>query len=353
MLLTLALISFDRSFGMQRQVVTKKKRPPRPHRHLRWKKSLLEETYKPEPDVNVISTLLSKGVKANGANTFSGTLETIGISPICNTAWTGHLEATKLLLENGVNPGKIVRVRRTFKTTALHEAVKTRLDGGQYKEVVKALLDRNAPINAGGTIHMHLTPLMLLVSQKSPSMDILDLLLQSDKLKLNKCNYTGKTVLHIAAIRGHKCIVRRLIDEKAEVNTVDVKGFTPLLGAINAGSLDCALYLCGAGAKPNLGEHDSLCVALKCLNVALNRFLTKNKKNRYAQLMTWLILQGANCGNVANKGSAMACAKNLKLSSVLQDALENANAFEKNIKALDDESKAIKNANNLKKNESQ
>ncbi|MDE0092794.1 MAG: ankyrin repeat domain-containing protein, partial [Oligoflexia bacterium] len=62
----------------------------------------------------------------------------------------------------------------------------------------------------------------------------------------------GRTLLHIAALRGYIDIVIALIEKEADIHATDKHGETPLYRAVWKGDKDMALVLIKAGADVNV-----------------------------------------------------------------------------------------------------
>jgi ankyrin repeat protein len=66
---------------------------------------------------------------------------------------------------------------------------------------------------------------------------------------VNQKNVKGQSLLHIAALRNDADTVQFLLAMKADTESMDATGATPLYAAVDAGCLDSAKVLAGAGAK--------------------------------------------------------------------------------------------------------
>ena len=67
---------------------------------------------------------------------------------------------------------------------------------------------------------------------------------------------TRATPLFMAAVEGHTCIVRRLLDRGADVNKVDWANETPICAAARYGHIDAVELLLKKGANPNTSDKD-------------------------------------------------------------------------------------------------
>ena len=75
---------------------------------------------------------------------------------------------------------------------------------------------------------------------------------EDDPDKLSEDDY-GWTALHFAASKGHKDVVKVLLDEGAMPNRADNKGRTPLTKAVSNGNEYVVKLLLDGGADPNIG----------------------------------------------------------------------------------------------------
>jgi ankyrin repeat protein len=144
----------------------------------------------------------------------------------------GDLEGVKYFLNNGAD----VNYRYANSNTALHCAT-----AFGHSAIVEKLLNRGADVNACNALGF--TPLMyantaLLAGE----------LIRAGANVNYMINGSGRTVLHSAVIYGFLTVVKKLIDEDAEVNCMDCNGRTPLWYAASHGNLDIVQELINNGA---------------------------------------------------------------------------------------------------------
>ncbi|HXK50025.1 MAG TPA: ankyrin repeat domain-containing protein [Clostridiales bacterium] len=70
----------------------------------------------------------------------------------------------------------------------------------------------------------------------------------------NSCTIDGTTILHQAMYANNPEIVELLIKRKAPLNVIDSNGSTPLMIAVNRGSVDIAQLLLNNGADPDIKD---------------------------------------------------------------------------------------------------
>ena len=141
-------------------------------------------------DVDAVKNLISSGLLDLNKNHRHGT-------PLHTAYSHGHLKVVKLLLDAGADPA----------VALLHASM------GGHSDVVKTLLD------SGGELIM------------------------SNPTNPHYINYRGVTLLHIAAMSGHKDYVQRAMDKGTDPNVADQYGNTPLYYAVLKGHKDTAKIL--------------------------------------------------------------------------------------------------------------
>ena len=206
---------------------------------------------------NVIAQLLNKGAKLelNHVNTLiANKMLFIGKKPLLNTAVEqGQIEVIQALIEAGAPLNSAYEVKTPLIIAAQ----------SGFIDVVKQLLQAGADINfspyAGVTMfsrvlesipigrvnntHQEIFELLLEKGTKIESFDI-GLLLERNKI--NK-TYNGKTLLYIAAERGQLDIVKRLLNNKADIN-FKCNDMAPIDIAFKEGNVDVVKALLNKGA---------------------------------------------------------------------------------------------------------
>jgi ankyrin repeat protein len=77
----------------------------------------------------------------------------------------------------------------------------------------------------------------------SGEIDVLPMLFRYKAVPMDVGDYLGLTPLHIAALRNHVSLVRRLLEEGCSPGMLDQRGFDVASTAENAGHLDLAMAI--------------------------------------------------------------------------------------------------------------
>ncbi|GBN05336.1 Serine/threonine-protein phosphatase 6 regulatory ankyrin repeat subunit B [Araneus ventricosus] len=164
-----------------------------------------------------------------------------GKTPLHLAVLNNTIEVVKVLIKNGAQ----VDAEDKSGFTPLCLAVKN-----NDKEVVEMLIENGANINAKDGY-----PLFSAISQGF--YDIVEILMQNEKIKINMQIVNDITPLHVAAELGQRVIVETLIIKGADVNavTADCKK-TPLHNAASAGAAEVVKILLKKKAKINARAVD-------------------------------------------------------------------------------------------------
>jgi ankyrin repeat protein len=190
-----------------------------------------------ENRTEIIDLLLAAKADANSP-------DRTGKGPLTLAAETGSIDAEKLLLAKGAS----VTNRDTIGGTALIWAC-----GLGTGESVRVLLDAGADANI--TDVNGLTPLIWAAGIGKPE-SVAILLERNPNLPLEvKDGVTGDTALMRAVRSGKIESVRMLINRKADVNTVNKQGYSPVQLAAMSGTAEKVKLL--IEAKADLGAKDA------------------------------------------------------------------------------------------------
>lgn len=159
----------------------------------------------------------------------------------------GLNELVAPILDNGQDVNE--RFERNFTTLLM-----ATLTGS--KEVIKLLVDRGADVNvAAQEGDMEITPMYAAIFLGHT--DVVDLFLSGGEIDKDfREEPTGRTILHIATLKGVRDIVALLVNDGYDVNATDNRGKTPLHYAAQHGHKKIAELLIQNGAQAkNLKEN--------------------------------------------------------------------------------------------------
>lgn len=168
-------------------------------------------------------------------------------TPLHIAAGRGHKALATLLIASNAD----VSARDRSGRTPLFEA----LQNGQ--DALVALLESHgAPLNV-----LNLTDSLCAAAAKGSGVEELRYLIKGAEGELSSLSDDhGRTPLHVAAAAGHAEHVKLLIEAKANLNSIDAYGGTPLLDAFRNGHQTCSELLLQHGAA--LGEKFDAAYAL-------------------------------------------------------------------------------------------
>lgn len=228
----------------------------------------------------IVDFLISQGADINAR-------DGEGNTPLITALASRKTDTARFLLSKGVD----VKIKNTQNQPAiffairngLNELVAPILDSGQdvnerfagnmsillmatitgNKEVIQLLIDRGADVNAaaqeGGMI---ITPMYAAIFLGHT--DIADLFLSRGVDKDFRDKPTGRTLLHIATLKGVRDMVSLLANGGYDINATDNAGKTPLHYAAQYGHKKIAEFLLQNGARAkNLEENFGMSPLLK------------------------------------------------------------------------------------------
>ena len=231
--------------------------------------------------LEIVELLLSQGADINAK-------DSEGNTPLITALALRKADTAKYLLSKGAD----VRIKNAQDEPAIivalmhgmNELIEPILDHGQdvnerfrgnfttllmaaftgNKEVVKLLLDRGADVNAAAQEgDMTVTPMYAAIFLGHK--DLVDLFLSRGGVDKDfREEKTGRTLLHIATLKGVKDTVSFLVNGGYEINATDNKGKTPLHYATQYGHKKIAEFLLRNGARAkNLKENFGMSPLLK------------------------------------------------------------------------------------------
>jgi uncharacterized protein len=201
-------------------------------------------------DAALVESLLKAGAKASVANKF-------GSTPLSEATTRGDAKIVALLLKAGADPN----VGNSDGQTPLLTVART-----SNVEVAKLLISHGANVNVAEKWHQQ-TPLIYAAAQSQPAMVkvLLDHGAKVDARSLDN-NWTrmvtaepraqqrevgGFTALLYASRQGCLECVKLLVGDHADVNLPDPEGVTPLIMAVSNFHFDVAAYLVSKKANVN------------------------------------------------------------------------------------------------------
>lgn len=152
----------------------------------------------------------------------------------------GNLKKIKKIIEN---ENIDINTQDVKNRTALHIAL---TEG--YIDIAKLLINLGADVNI--KTNRNVTALHL-VSKIDNESDKIAKMLIENKAEVNSLDFEGNTPLHEACMSGKSNIVNLLIKNGAEINIKGKYGFTPLHEASNEGYFDIVKLLIENGAYLN------------------------------------------------------------------------------------------------------
>lgn len=192
--------------------------------------------------INVLGELLNQGVNVDS-------FDSHGDSPLLVAINASQVESIRFLLSHGAD----VNYTNGKCDTPLLAAIKL-----GSTEIVSLLLNNNADINfkregVGNPLH---------VSLFEGHLDITEQLISHGADINNAVNIFRLTPLHIASGCDYIHIVRKLIENGAKLNALDIKNRTPLHHASAHGSVKVVDELINKGADISIASQDELRTAL-------------------------------------------------------------------------------------------
>ncbi|XP_053546843.1 B-cell lymphoma 3 protein [Bombina bombina] len=211
----------------------------------------------------------------------------------------GNFSAAKKVISLLLHGRRSLDSLNNLRQTPLHLAVIT-----NQPDLVSLLLENgSSPLipDRNGQTCLHL-------ACEYESSESLEVLLRFKTRNLEATNFQGKTALHVAISTRRKDITCCLLDNGAEVDTVDIKsGHSPLIQAVENGCEDLVSLLLQHGASVNAQTY----AGNTALHVASGRGL--------AEITRLLLRSGADCGiKNCHNDTAMTVAKDRRITDILR-----------------------------------
>lgn len=162
------------------------------------------------------------------------------ISPLHIATRRNSVELIDILLSNGAN---IIAIDKRG-ATPLHFAISGNLEeSGQF--LLQRLITSHPEWLAEADLAYD--------AARGKSLPLLEQIILVSDFDINKPNYSGNTLLHIASEKGHVHIVKMLLRKDCNLNSLNKDNATPLGIAISKNSLDIARLLIKSGADVDSG----------------------------------------------------------------------------------------------------
>lgn len=185
--------------------------------------------------LDMVNLLLGNGVTVNAQDQF-------GVTALIHAIQDGfHRDVIKTLLENGADPNAKLRDGRTALILAVHDP-----------DIVRALLEKRADPSPSEEIRAE-TALKRAVN--ADEIDSVKALL-SYGADVNTMDVDGYSALMQAAGTGQTGIVKLLLSKGVDVNARDKDGWTALMGAASIGNIGIVRALLAKGADANAKDRN-------------------------------------------------------------------------------------------------
>ena len=278
----------------------------------------------------------------------------------------GRIDKVRILIDAGANVNDVNNEGKT----PLHIAVSM-----GHAEIVKFLIENRAGLyiedsegktpvdySVDGEIRTILKKKMIIIaffkavaagrfSEVREVLEVAYQLIGNIYLIVNSVNLKGKTPLHVAALKGYTDIVKYLVENGTDINISDNEGKTPLRNAAFHGHIDIVRYLVENGASFNVVDdkgRTALCNAVFRGRTDVVKYLVENDPDSHVNakyvsighslhravfegrinIVRFLVYKGADVNDVNNEGkTTLHIAVSMGHTEIVKFLIENRSGF--------------------------
>jgi ankyrin repeat protein len=214
-------------------------------------------------EIDIVRLLLSQGEEVNA-------MSEDGHTALSRAAWKGHLNIVDVLLQagaeinmgNDANTSPFILAAKNGHKEVLLRLIQKYIDqygaislydkalyagcGQVYGEIVEAIVEAGIAFKIDE--NKQLSSALLLAAAFNGKGNLVDILLRS-RADINTTDKAGRTPLMLAAESGHKEIVEKFLQKNAEIDMQDQQGRTALSLAAQSGNSEIVALLINAGSN--------------------------------------------------------------------------------------------------------
>lgn len=223
-------------------------------------------------DVTTIKSLIIAGADVNTK------IDSMHISPLHVATRRDSVELVDILLSNGAN----ILAKDKRGATPIHIAL-----SGNFEKSGHFLFQRLANYHSEWLSKADLA----FDASRGTSLTLLEQIILVSNFDVNKSNYAGNTLLHIASEKGHIDIVKMLLKKDCNLNSLNKDLATPLGVAISKNNQDVAKILIKSGADVDSGGIPKTFIKRTHSALNVNGSLLYGALFHNSQSITYLLLE--------------------------------------------------------------